>query len=53
MRVKAPVNPEKTLELAPTEYSLIKGYLSDYTISPKIPQALTDQIIDEINQGGY
>jgi hypothetical protein len=52
MRVKTFVNPEKALGLVPMEYSLIKGCLSDCTLSPKIPQALTDQIIGEINQGG-
>jgi hypothetical protein len=37
--------------LIPTEYSLTKGYLAHYKISPKNPQDLTHQIIDEINQG--
>jgi hypothetical protein len=30
MRVKALVNPEKTLELVPKEYSPIKGSFSGY-----------------------
>ena len=51
MRVKTLFNPEKRSALIPTDYSLIKGYLSEYKIPPKIPQDLTDQIIDEINQG--
>ena len=51
MKVKTLLNPEKGLALIPMEYSLIKGYLSDYTLPPKIPQDLTDQIIEEINQG--
>jgi len=50
--VKTLVNPEKALGLVPMEYSLIKGCLSDYTISSEIPQDLTDRIIGEINQGG-
>ena len=51
MREKTPLNPEKGSSVTLTDSSLIRRYLSDCTISPKIPQALTDQIIDEINQG--
>jgi hypothetical protein len=42
---------EAVANLIPAEYSLIKGYLAQYKIPPKTPQDLTDQIIDEINQG--
>jgi hypothetical protein len=42
---------EAVAALVPAEYSLIRGYLSEYTVSPHIPRDLTDQIIDEINQG--
>ncbi|MFB0547061.1 MAG: C25 family cysteine peptidase, partial [Anaerolineae bacterium] len=37
--------------LIPTDYSLIKGYLEDYKLSPAIPPDLTAQIIAEIKQG--
>jgi len=37
---------ESVSTLVPVEYSLIKGYLSDYTVPD-----LTNLIIDEINQG--
>ena len=42
---------EAIADLVPMDYSLIKGYLAQYKIPPQIPQDLTDQIIDEINQG--
>jgi hypothetical protein len=42
---------EAIAALVPANYSLTKGYLADYKLSPKKPQDLTDRIIDEINQG--
>ena len=47
MKAKTHINPENGSACL----SLAKDYLSDYVISPVIPQDLTDQIIGEMKQG--
>jgi hypothetical protein len=47
MKASTHINPENGSACP----SFVEGYLSDYLISPVIPQDLTNQIIGEMDQG--